>query len=196
MAQNRPPPAFQEYAAATMASTHYRVMSLAERGLMYSMRLECWVNTGLPENPATIAKILGFSFEDVKAALPGVMPLFANHGGMIICPELEDYRAHLKGIREKQSNGGKRGAEITNSKQPTERKDGASDSAGDSAGDSRLTRRVTDGSLVKPSPVHLNQNQQSGSGIAIDPWLEDFDSTPFEVAHSTTPDAYKKASGK
>ena len=48
MAQNREPPAFQEYAAAMMAKTDYRLMSLAGRGLLYTMRLECWVNLTCP----------------------------------------------------------------------------------------------------------------------------------------------------
>ena len=46
MAQNREPPAFQEYTASVVAKTEYRVMSLESRGLHYTMRLdlECWVN--------------------------------------------------------------------------------------------------------------------------------------------------------
>ena len=34
--------------------------------------------------------------------------------GWVTCPELEDYRLHLKEIRAKQSSGGKKGAAKTN----------------------------------------------------------------------------------
>jgi len=41
MAPNRTAPAYQEYAASMMARFEYRTLTLAHRGLLYSMRLEC-----------------------------------------------------------------------------------------------------------------------------------------------------------
>lgn len=114
MAQNRKPPAYQEYAAAMMARIEYRTMSLAERGLLYTLRQECWVNHFVPENPAMLAKLLGFDAADVASALPAVLPFFAIKDGMISCPELEDYRNHINDIRLRQSAGGKKGAALTN----------------------------------------------------------------------------------
>ena len=55
MAQHRDPPAYQEYAASMMARTEYRVLSLEGRGLLYTLRNECWVNGQLPADPATLA---------------------------------------------------------------------------------------------------------------------------------------------
>ena len=78
MTQNRPPPAFQEYAASMMAKTDYRVMSLAGRGLLYSMRLECWVNHSLPREVAKLAKVLGFDPVEVSGAIDEVVPFYAD----------------------------------------------------------------------------------------------------------------------
>ena len=50
MAQNRTPPAYQEYAASVIANGDYRVLSLAERGLLYTLKLECWVNHRVPKD--------------------------------------------------------------------------------------------------------------------------------------------------
>ncbi|MFZ4539599.1 hypothetical protein [Propionivibrio sp.] len=74
--QNREAPAYQEYAASMLAKIDFRTMTLAEQGLLYVMRLECWVNDRLPSNPARLAKVLGRSIEDVTQAIPAVLPFF------------------------------------------------------------------------------------------------------------------------
>jgi hypothetical protein len=110
MTQNRQPPAYQEYAATMLADIKYRLMSLAERGLMDTMRRECWVNGGLPANPGPLAKILHYDQAEIEAALPAVMPFFAVERGVMVCPELEHYRIHLAEARERQAAGGRRSA--------------------------------------------------------------------------------------
>lgn len=91
MAQNREPPAFQEYAAQLMARTEYRVLSLAAHGLLYSLRLECWVNKSMPSNPTVLARVLGVEKHEVDDALPQIMPFLASKDGQLSCPELDDY---------------------------------------------------------------------------------------------------------
>lgn len=59
MNQNRAAPAFQEYAATMLALLPFRTMTLQDRGLLYTMRLECWVNVRLPYNHNDLAKVLG-----------------------------------------------------------------------------------------------------------------------------------------
>ena len=78
MPQHREPPAFQEYAATMMASIDFRTMSLAARGLLYTMRLECWVNRQLPSDPARLALMLGFDATEVSALLPKVIGFFGK----------------------------------------------------------------------------------------------------------------------
>lgn len=109
--QNRDAPAFQEYAASMMARIDYRTMTLAERGLLYSMRLECWVNDLLPADPGMLAKVLGFTPGEVEKALPAVMPLFANVDGFLVSPELDNYKIHLADSRKRMSDGGRKGME-------------------------------------------------------------------------------------
>ena len=116
MSQNRRPPAYQEYAAEMLAQIPFRTMSLQDRGLLFTMRLECWVNKQLPNNPELIAKILSVSLDEVAASLKAVMPFFKIEGEYIICPELKDYQEHLDDRKRRQSEGGKTGVVITNEK--------------------------------------------------------------------------------
>lgn len=114
MAQNRDAPAYQEYAASILAQIAFRTMTLQDRGLFCTMRFECWVNIRLPAKEELLAKILGISLQEVTESLPAVMPFFVKIDGYLICPELEDYRAHLAERKLKQSEGGKLGSEKTN----------------------------------------------------------------------------------
>ena len=109
--QGRDAPAYQEFAASMMARMTYRQMTLAERGLLYTLRNECWVNRQLPNDPAKLARVLGYPVEDIRSALPGVMGLFKVQGESLICPELEDYRHYQDARRERMSEGGKKSAE-------------------------------------------------------------------------------------
>jgi uncharacterized protein YdaU (DUF1376 family) len=169
MAQSRDAPAYQEYPANFMARIQYRVMSLAERGLLLTLRHECWVNKQVPADPCTLARMLGYEVNEVSAALPAVMPFFALAGGCIVCPELDAYRAHLEGIRERQSQGGRQGAAKTNSKHT---KPLTNDGPGDSTGDPRVRRE----SLVQLSSVQPSSIQVLSETPVSDEWVNEYDS--------------------
>jgi len=169
MAQNRPPPAFQEYAANLMARTDFRILTLAQRGLLMTLRLECWVNQRLPSEPPTLARVLGFGSDEVRAALPAIMPFFASDGGQLTCPELDDYRDHLQAITDKKAEGGKRGAAMTNGK----RKAAETKPAQGVSGDSGMPR-VSRDSLVQLSSVQPSKTQSLERGISDDPWVSDY----------------------
>ena len=115
--QNRDAPSYQEYPASIMAKLDYRTMSLAERGLLYTMRLECWVNERLPADPARLAKVLGYATEEVKQALPAVLSFFSELDGFVSSPELDNYKIHLADRKRRMSQGGKNSAEKRNRKQ-------------------------------------------------------------------------------
>lgn len=167
MAQDREPPAYQEYAAAMIAMREFRLMSLAERGLLYTIRLECWVNERIPSNVAALAKCLGFSESETKEALTtNVKALLQDAGVDYICPDLEKYRKHLAEIRQKKAEGGKRGALITNSK-----KQGNRDSAS-----SRDTRQDTCDSLVKLNQDQYSQTQSLEEDVVDDAFVSDYES--------------------
>jgi hypothetical protein len=69
MGQNRSAPAYQEYATALLAQLPFRTMTLQDRGLLYTMRMECWVNIRLPQNHADLAKVLGLPVAEVAESL-------------------------------------------------------------------------------------------------------------------------------
>lgn len=177
MTQNRKAPAYQEYAAEMMAKVEYREMSLSARGLLYTLRLECWVNERLPADPNRLAKVLGLDTEEVREVLPEVMAFFVEQDGFLRCPEMDDYRAHIEFRREQQREGGRKGAATANRIR-------SSTQSGEPSGDPQVTlrvaRRSTPGSLVQNSQDKNSQIQRRGGGVDDD-W-------------SKAPNAYRKAS--
>ena len=106
----RPPPAFQEYASDALANIQFRMATLAERGLIHTMRLECWVNKVIPSNPQEMAAMLNIQQRDLEANLtPRVKSFFQIQDGFFSCKELDDYREMLRDRSTSQSNGGKKG---------------------------------------------------------------------------------------
>jgi uncharacterized protein YdaU (DUF1376 family) len=172
VSKKRDAPAYQEYAANVMARHDYRAMSLAERGLLYTLRNECWVNRQVPADTRILARILGYEQAEVEAALPAVMPFFAKADGHIVCPELDDYREALVQRRELQSQGGKQGAARTNSKhlKPPASSDAAKP-PGYPPGKSRGARE----SLVQTSAVQTNPTQVLNDAPVKDDWVSDYE---------------------
>ena len=144
MAQNRQPPAFQEYASTTLANISFRSMNMEARGLLHTMRLECWANYELPSDLELLSSVLG---KPVKPdLLKAVGSFFDIDDKRITCPELEDYRAHLEQRREKQSKGGKKGAETTNNNRKA-------------TGNPQVSRQGSDESLVQSNTTKQSQDQ-------------------------------------
>jgi hypothetical protein len=112
--QKRPPPAFQEYASDTLANIDFRLLSLSERGLRTTMRLECWVNGYVPANPKELAVILNLSASEVERAFTQrLLSLFVRQGDKLFCQDLENYREALLNKRQAQSEGGRSGGKKT-----------------------------------------------------------------------------------
>ena len=59
MTQNRKPPAYQEYASTMLADISFRSMNMEARGLLYTMRLECWANGRMPSEIESLSTVLG-----------------------------------------------------------------------------------------------------------------------------------------
>ena len=190
MSQNRQAPAYQEYAATILAQLPFRTMTLQERGLLYTMKLECWVNVRLPNNHNDLAKVLGLPVAEIAASLAAVMPFFEVVDGFIISPELENYRAHLAERKSKQSQGGKRGSTITNSKRirPAKAVDAVVSSTPSS--NSQAPRRGKGESSVQPRTAKPSQSQPLEKMVIADPFVAE-----YEAAESCTAEAYARASG-
>ena len=111
MAKHRPAPAYQEYAASLLSDRSYRLLSLSQRGLLHTLKLECWVNGSVPSDVCELSKIIGFPEDQIKTDLPGIQGWFQCDGFEMVCPELEDYRNHLELVRVARSKGGKASGE-------------------------------------------------------------------------------------
>lgn len=175
MTQNRKPPAYQEYAATILADRNFRLMTLAERGLFFSMRLECWQNSEVPATENELAKYLGYEFSDIQQALTArVKSFFSVNDRLFRCPELDDYRQHLEQQKARQSEGGKRGAAIVNGKSNKPRKQASASDSAMSSGNSQAPRRGEGESLVKLSSEKQSQTQPLENDVN-DAWLNDYD---------------------
>jgi len=153
----RPAPAYQEYAASRLADRLYKAMSAPERGVFYSMRLECWVNGCVPALKRDLARVLGLEIDEVQRGLTTrVLAHFeerhADDGRMLICPELETYREELDRRHQRQSEGGKQTAAAINKRRQADK---LADSLPDSQADS---------SLVKTRTEQQSQNQSLEDG--------------------------------
>ena len=192
--QNREPPAYMEYPGSILTRIDFRMMTLSARGLLYTLRLELWINKKLPRNAEKLAKVLGFDAGEVAAALPAVMPFLDVQDDCIVCPELLDYRAHIDNQRERMASGGKKGAAATNSKRkrPVRPVD-IGDSTTPTTTPTMTTqppRRGASEVLVQSSTEKPSQDQSPEKEVTRDPWLAE-----YEAAESCTADAYARASG-
>lgn len=164
-----------------LANIHFRMLDPAERGLLYTMRLECWVNHGLPTNPVTLAKVIGLDPGVVAAALPALKTFFREENNLLISPELEDYRAHLANRSAKQSEGGKKSA--ANKKggcksSETTAAQGTRGKASTLQGSSKLpASNLQVLSTVQPSPAQPSQTQSPEKDLPDEliPWANDYD---------------------
>lgn len=113
----RPPPAYQEYASDMLANMQYRMMSLSERGLLDTMRRECWVNKQVPMKEDDLANYLRIDRAEIEACLTSrVLSFFVDRAQFLICPELEHYREELLARQQKMAAGGQKGGEATQKK--------------------------------------------------------------------------------
>ena len=109
---SRQPPAFQCYASDWLATEGFKLASLAERGLLFTILCQEWVNDSLPSDPASLARLVGLPIEDVKPALtPFVLAFFEKEGDRLVCPELRAMKAQYLERREERSRSGRRGVQ-------------------------------------------------------------------------------------
>lgn len=107
-------PAYQEYASDMLANRSYRAMSLPERGLMDTLRRECWVSGSVPAYLPDMARVLGFTAAEIEAAYTSrVQAFFELSGGDLVASDLERYRAELAGRKARMAEGGRIGGRKT-----------------------------------------------------------------------------------
>ena len=179
MTQNRDAPAYQEYAANLLARREFRAMSLPERGLLYTLRLEFWVNGPFTCDASVLAKILGFPPAEIASLLPAVLvkPFFEVSEGLITCPELENYHLHLVERKARQSKGGKQGASKTNTKRKQDKNNESGDESSTPPSRTQVPRRAprrgSVESLVQKSTDQNSKNQLTGVDLSTPTWSDD-----------------------
>jgi len=110
----RKPPAYLEYASDVLASKPFKLSNLAERGLYYTLKLECWIGESLTSDPYEMAILLNLPVEVIKKNPNSViMSYFKIENGSLRCPELDNYRLDLEETRKKLSDGGQKGGKAT-----------------------------------------------------------------------------------
>jgi hypothetical protein len=172
--QNRKPPAYQEYAASILVNRHFRLMTLEERGLLFTLRLECWENKQAPISSRDLAKYTGCDIAEIEKALTdNVKTFFVEKSGFFISPDLEDYRTHLADRKKKQSQGGKLGSRITNSNRLAKTKDITSTPSSTL----QLPSQGTNESLVQASTDKLSQTQSIKKEVVSinDSWVKEYE---------------------
>jgi hypothetical protein len=133
-------------------------MSLEARGLLYTLRLECWENHRMPAELSTLSAVL--RAEISSSTFEQVLPFFETKDGWLHCPELDNYRDYLEDRRLKQSKGGKRGAEKTNQSRPSRK-----------GGEGKVTGTPTGkptGKLTGPPRVNLRAlSKEQSSAVQL-----------------------------
>ena len=100
--EKRLPPAYLEYASDTLSKRAFRELDAAQRGLLYTIKLELWVNHTLPSNHQKLSRILGFDVDFLDKNLTEIMSFLKLVDGDLVCPEIEIYRAEQKLRRDAQ----------------------------------------------------------------------------------------------
>ncbi len=158
-------PYFPLYAANFIASRPYKLMNLEERGLWISIYMECWVNGSLPADNQSIAKLLGFSIEEINRALCKLhYSFFDEVDGQLISKELEEYRLAFLEKREKQILGGKQGAQKKKDRQAA-----------------RLAEGQPTGSLNHINLSSIKSNQFINKDVSVsdfEKWVDEYNDTP------------------
>ena len=106
------PPAYQEYAANILASRWFRQLSYAQKGLLWTLRMECWVNGSLPLNTEKLSKLLG---EDITKEFESIKHLLTISKGEFTFDDLEKYRLRANKLSKVRQEVGREGGKAKSS---------------------------------------------------------------------------------
>jgi hypothetical protein len=116
----RPPPAYQVYAADDLARSEYYGLSSGERGLLDSMQRAYWAEGSLLRDPKLLARALRLDETEVREYLTeAVLRHFESDESdptRLHSKELQRQKLNYQVLRERQREGGRVGAAMTNRK--------------------------------------------------------------------------------
>lgn len=111
-----PLPWFRIFSSHYLSDRDFRTASLEERGLVFSMLLECWSNVDIPSELNELSQILSVPSQQVEHALtPKALSFFKQRGNSYYSEYLDEQRNSFLEKRKKQIEGGKKGAAIKSS---------------------------------------------------------------------------------
>lgn len=112
-------PAYQEYPADILNNEIFMQLSMAQRGLLWTLRMFCWKNESIPAGYTNIATLAGISEKEACKLFDEKMHSFFelqydkdSSNPRMINTDLEAYRREKIAARLKRSASGKQGADI------------------------------------------------------------------------------------
>ncbi len=169
--QSRRPPAFQCYASDYIAQEEYALASLDERGLLFTLLNQCWVNDSVPADMAKLSKLLGISASELQSAYGNLIK--KNLSGdpeasdRLSVPELLRQMSDMRARSAKWSESGRKGGKATQDRIGNQRLLSSHDSS--LAKGSEKSRDELSGDEKKRS------DSEKGNHKDDDEWLKDFD---------------------
>lgn len=172
----RPAPAFQEYASDLLAKREFRMMTLAERGLLMTMRLECWVNKSVPSSKSELALMFGVTEQEMNSQLTSkVLSFFNQVGTNLICNELEAYRQNQEATKAALSEGGRNGGKATQEKNRLSK----------ATLEARLEAKVKPLSRDESSRDEVSRKELTNEGGLMEhkEWINDFENASLSTSN-------------
>ena len=111
-------PWYKAYPGNDMGSSSFYNLNANERGLLLSLRHVFWLDGRVPSDIKAMSRCARLDADDVREALTqAVLDHFEvdpNDDGYMVCIDLHRQRVALGAVRQKQSEGGRSGAEKAN----------------------------------------------------------------------------------
>lgn len=188
----RKPPAYPQYASDMLATENYRLMTLAERGLLDTLRNQCWVSGSIPDDLDQLSRLTGTDKDELTRHMTLRVRSFfepsSSESQRLVCPELVKERARMDEQRAERSRSGKKGAKA---KWAKEKRGMAEPMAEPSA------RAVTSPEMSRAEKIRdelsRKESPRKDSPVFEDPahkeWAED-----YERGEVSQAEKYRKAS--
>jgi hypothetical protein len=159
----RPPPYFECFASDWLAKEQFRIATMHERGLLFSMLCQVWVSASdsVPSGATALARLLGIDHSEVEFGLTErVLSFFeSTNDGRLVCPELRDQKAGMLERRKERAAAGRKGG-LNKKRSPTKAQLGSVAQAAPEV-KRKETRREEANCAFKEEPSSLRADHSS-----------------------------------
>lgn len=109
-------PAYIEYPSDVLNNEIFKSMNMMQRGVLWTMRLYCWVNGDVPSDMKKLAQLLGAKENEMRKAFEDgkIIDFFQKREGTerLFSPDLDAYRDELLNKKIKRQEDGKASADV------------------------------------------------------------------------------------